>query len=125
MGYELRIERSGRGRKKITVEEWRAALASTPGVRLAESQVITATNPKTGEVIQIGGMSDSGEVQFPGEWVTAFRWRNGAAFFNARALEEEGRPVWHAAAALATNLDAAIIGDEDERYDLATGQPVD
>jgi len=128
MAYELHIQRLRRdsvtGKTPIPLEEWRAAVEATEGVRLYTLDAHTITNPTTGEVIEIGAREGDAEVYLPDgkEWCALIRWFQGAASFNARY--EPGHPVWTAAAALASHLGAVIRGDEGEIYDLRTGKVI-
>ena len=125
MSYDFHIERAGE--RPIALTEWRAAIVSTDGVRLFAGAVHTITNPKTGEVISIVAGGADVEVLFPnGEWRSIFRWRDDSAIFAARFNPSEtSHPVWRAAIALATSLQAVIRGDGGEAYDLNTGEVTD
>ena len=59
MGYEVHIERDDR--TPITLEEWRAAVDTTEGIRLARSAAC-AVNPKTGDKITIPLQPGDAEV---------------------------------------------------------------
>jgi len=132
MAYELHIERlpvNDEGEPTpIPLEDWKAAIAATQGVRLFTADAHTITNPATGEVISIAKRDGDAEVYFPevGKWISAFRWFEGSAKFNARFMSGKLHdPVWMAAAALASHLDAVIRGDEGERYDLKTAEVIE
>ena len=122
MAYDLHIEREADEAPPILLEEWGIAVAATEGVRLFTGDAHSFTNPKTGEVIEIGRREGDAEVFFreDGKWHSAFRWRGDSAIFSARF--EPGHPVWAAAVELASRLKAAIRGDEGEIYDLQTGK---
>ena len=131
MAYELHIERLGKDKHDeaipIPLEDWKAAVAATPGVRLCTPGVRKLTTPD-GASINIPVQDGDLEVSFPGEqtWQAVFRWHNGAASFNARFDPgDRSHPVWAAAVALASHLRAAIRGDDGERYDLQTGEIID
>jgi hypothetical protein len=126
MAYDLHIERADES--PIALSEWRAAVAATEGVRLFAAATQTITNPKTGEVVNIGAREGDTEVLFPGtgEWHSVFRWRGKSAAFTARFdPTETSHPAWRAAVALATHLGAVIRGDEGEVYDFQTGEVTD
>jgi hypothetical protein len=132
MAYELHIERlplNDEGEATpIPLEDWKAALSATEGVRLCPPGANTITNPKTGEVISIPRRDGDAEVYFPDEqtWRPVFRWFEGAASVNARFDPgDASHPVWVAAVALATQLGAVIRGDDGEVYDLQTGDVTD
>jgi hypothetical protein len=132
MAYELHLERlplSDEGEPTpIPFDDWKAALSATEGVRLCPPGANTITNPKTGEVISIPRRDGDAEVYFSDEraWHPVFRWFEGAAHVNANfKLGDSSHPVWVAAVALATRLDAVVRGDDGESYDLQTGEVID
>ena len=132
MAYELHIERlplNDEGEPTpIPLDDWKAALSATEGVRLCPPGANTITNPKTGEVISIPRQDGDAEVYFSDEraWLPAFRWFEGAAHVNARFEPgDSSHPVWVAAVALATRLGAVVRGDDGEIYDLQTGEVID
>jgi hypothetical protein len=112
----------------ISLEEWRAAVAVTEGVRLFSDKAYTATVPTTGEVIKIIATEGDAEVFFPSDdrWYPVFRWHEGSAAFNARFFEpgDASHPTWAAAVSLADRVGAEIRGDKGEAYDLQTGQVI-
>jgi len=112
----------------IPLDEWKAALSSTEGVRLCPPGANRIANPKTGQVISIPRRDGDADVYFSDErvWYPVFRWFNGAAHVNARFEPgDSSHPVWVAAVALATRLGAVIRGDDGEVYDLQTGAVID
>ena len=126
MAYDLHIERTNQ--EPIALSEWRAVVENTNGVRLFAGAGHTVTNPKTGEVISVGARDGDTEVFFPNdsEWRSVFRWRGKSAVFAARFnTTETSHPVWQAAVALASRLDAVIRGDGGEIYDFETGKATD
>lgn len=126
MAYDLHIER--KDQKPIALSEWRAAVENTKGVRLFSGAAHTVTNPKTGEVISVGARDGDTEVFFPNdsEWHSVFRWRENSAVFAARfGTTGTSHPVWQAAVALASRLDAVIRGDKGEIYNFGTGKATD
>ena len=131
MAYELHIERLGKDKHgeatPIPLEEWKAAVSATPGVRLCAPGVRTLTLPN-GASLNMPIRDGDAEVSFPDEqaWEAVFRWQAGAASFNARFDPgDSSHPVWTAAVALASRLGAAIRGDDGESYDLQTGEVID
>jgi hypothetical protein len=111
----------------IPLEEWRAAVAVTEGVRFFSDKTHVATVPTTGQVIKVSANEGDAEVFFPsdGQWYPVFHWHEGSTAFNAR--QDPGgasNPVWAAAVSLAARLGAVICGDEGEFYDLRTGQVI-
>jgi hypothetical protein len=129
MAYQLHIERlplNDEGEPTpILLEEWKSALAATPGVRLCAQGADTTSNPKTGEVISIPRRDGDAEVYFSadGAWRSVFRWFEGAAHLNARFEPgDSSHPVWVAAVALAGRLGAVVRGDNGEVYDLQSGK---
>ena len=131
MPYELHIERLGKDKHgeaiPIPLEEWKTAVAATPGVRLCLPGVRKLIAPD-GASINIPVQDGDLEVSFSDEqaWQAVFRWHNGAASFSARFDPgDSSHPVWVAAVALASRLGAAIRGDDGESYDLQTGEIID
>lgn len=132
MAYALHIERfdelSGEERPYSLVE-WKAAVATVPGVRLFEGAAYTVTNPATGESIRFPVHECDAEVFFPSDqtWYPVFKrhTRSGTVSFNARFEPgDRTNPIWASAVALACELGAKIRGDEGETYDLPTGELV-
>ena len=131
MAYDLHIERMGDRLDSepipIPLEEWCAAVAATSSVRLYPGEAYSVTTD-TGEVISFRAHKGDSEVFFPdsGEWRSVFRWREDSAVFVAEIRPGDiTHPVWAAAVALASRLNAVIRGDEGEVYDLRTGEVVD
>jgi hypothetical protein len=131
MAYNLHIERlpeskHGKG-IAIPLEEWKAAVAATPGVRLCAPGFQTLTAP-SGATLNIPVQDGDTAVLFPDtqKWQAVFRWHKNTVSFNARFEPgDTSHPVWLAAVALAKHLGAAIRGDDGERYDLQTGEVID
>src|SRR5437879_2952304 len=79
MAYELHIERLGQDKHgeaiPIPLEEWKAVVATTPGVRLCPPGARKLTTPD-GASISIPTQDGDLEVSFPAPegWQTAFRW---------------------------------------------------
>ena len=125
MAYELHIERlplsDDGGPKPIPLEDWKAAVSATEGVRLCPTEAHSITNSKTGEVISIPTRDGDCEVYFADKnaWQRAIRWSGGAAHVNARFEPgDTSNPVWVSMTALAKRLNAVIRGDEGELYDV-------
>jgi len=111
----------------IALEEWRAAVAVTEGVRLFSDKAHMATVPTTGQVIKVSANEGDAEVFFSSDdrWYPVFHWHEGSAAFNARFEPgDASHPAWAAAVSLADRLGAEIRGDEGEAYDLQTGQVI-
>src|SRR5438309_2657802 len=113
MGYEIHIERD----PPLTLQEWQSAVQTTEGVRLNPSGS-SATNPRTGEVISIGGGEGDSQLRVEGEWLSCFRWRpSGSVVFKAgNRFTDPSSPVRQAARELARKLGAKGVGDEGEEY---------
>jgi hypothetical protein len=111
----------------IPLDEWRAAVTTTEGVRLFADKYHIVSNPLTMQTITISARVGDAEVFFPddGRWYSVFSWFEGSASFNAR-LEpgDVSHPVWAAAVSLAARLGAVIRGEEGETYDLRTGRAI-
>ena len=122
MGYEIHIERQDSGGQNIpiTLEEWRAIVEGTDGIRLAEGRH-NVTNPKTGEVISFGNAGGDAEVFLPdaSTWRRAFLWsRPGRISFRAPSdWDEPTSQIRRIATALARSLGATLVGDEGEVYE--------
>ena len=116
MAYEIHIT----GKEEvISIEEWKDAISAVEGVRLSKGET-SITNPKTGEVLTIGGGSPL-DVEIldveSNDWVKCLYWRAGRASINARFdLEDTNDPFRRALGALASHLSAEIVGDEGEKY---------
>jgi hypothetical protein len=131
MVYALHIERlplkGGAERAPISLKKWKKALSGVEGVRLCVNEAYNIRIPDTGKVLSIPHRGGDAEVYFPDEkkWHAVFNWFNGSATFKADiALGHLPNPVWTAAGALASRLEAVIRGDAGERYDLRTGEVV-
>src|SRR3954451_18905137 len=109
MAYYLHIERAGDDpdfeARAIPLQEWRAAVQATKGVRLFATQAHTATNPQTGEIISVRANADDVEVYFADDdrWHAAIYWHKSSAAIPARQLQpgDTSNPVWVAAVDLA------------------------
>src|SRR5262245_11477107 len=128
MGYDLHIERTRKlpdsEPTPISIEEWRAAIAATEGVRLFAGDFHGVRNPwKTGEYLGVRANDGDAEVFFPDEeqWYCVFYWRDGSAKFKASFTPGDSSPAWTSAVVLASRLGALIRGDNGEIYDLETG----
>jgi hypothetical protein len=126
MSYNLHIEHAEMTEEKepvpIILEQWRAAVAATEGVRLFAGKVHILDIP--GHVIRSAANEGDVEVWFPKDrqWHWAFRWEGGSASFSSRVGPGDmSHPVWAAAVSLVSRLGAVIRGDEGETYDLQTG----
>lgn len=123
MAYELHIVKDS---KDIELSEWVEAVRKTDGAQL-DTKPQRAKNPKTGEVITIGGNSNNVAVKFVSskmfslvkseKWVSCIFFRNGRASFNATEdIESTNNPVKTVASSLANALDAKIVGDDGKTY---------
>src|SRR5215203_762642 len=107
MAYELHIERLPINSAEVTpisVENWKAAVLATDGVRLFSAERHSFTNPQAGEVISIQKREGDAEVYFPKQdrWFNVFRFSRGSAHFNARFnIGDSSDPVWKTAVVLA------------------------
>lgn len=120
--YKLYIERTS---GEISLEEWKAAVAATRGVRLYPGQF--ATLVATGEVIRINSQDGDAIVYWPKQrkWHIVFRWFQGAASFTPVCPPGDvSYPPWKAAVALASRLQAVIRSDSGEVFDLKTGKVI-
>jgi hypothetical protein len=87
----------------ILLEEWRAAVAATEGVRLFAGKV----HGLDGHVLSSPGNEGDVEVwsQKDRQWHWGFRWEGGSATFSARVGPGDmSHPVWAAAVSLASRL---------------------
>lgn len=129
MGYDLHLRRgdpeSPGERLPISLDEWLAAAQATPGVRLS-SKAEHRLGPPGHELVLRAREGDAELRAENGEFFPAFRWSEGAITFSSRCVDSFDRsdPGWAAAVALAHQLDAEIVGDEGERYDLETGEVI-
>jgi hypothetical protein len=113
MGYDIRIQRT----PGFTLDEWKAAVESTEGVRLNAGKV-AVRNPKTGEVVSIPGMAGDAEVDVDGHWIPCFRWRpKGFVVFcsDPDFMNPESK-LRKLARGLGEKLNATLCGQEGEIY---------
>ena len=122
MAYAIHIKRRAPDAQSLPLElsEWRAAVARTDGVRMAEGDH-RITNPKTGEIIQLRNNGGDAEVFFAGDasWRRVFRWSppDRISFVAPRDFETPTSAIRRLALQLARDLDAVLVGDEGEIYD--------
>ncbi|MEZ6189269.1 MAG: hypothetical protein R3F62_30235 [Planctomycetota bacterium] len=112
MGYSIHVRRE----TPISPEEWSAAVAHTPGVRMAADQARELRNPRTGEVIRLAGGGFDAEVSLEGEWRKALFYDRGKVTFRATPRFGSDDELRLAARSLASALQATIVGDEGEAY---------
>lgn len=113
MGYALYLESSD----GFSAEDWRNAVSAVNDVKLDDSPVVV-TNPATGASIRVPGRPNDVAVLVGAEWKKVFSFTGQPASFNATgSVEDPAHPVRRAAAALARQLDAAIVGAEGELYE--------
>jgi hypothetical protein len=113
--YDVRIISPG---GSITLDEWKAAVAQTRGVRLREGDV-TTTNPER-QVISVPTQEGDAEIfsEDARERGLILRWRpRGHAVFGASEdfMHDESQ-VRLTIRALASWLNAKVVGEEDEEY---------
>ncbi len=124
MAYALHIERRDEG---ISLEEWNAAVETVPGVR-AQTEDLVGINPKTGAEIRMGPAEGDAEllVTIGGSldtdseeaWIPFFRYFEGRITFRAtRDVDSPESALRTAAARLAAQLNAVIVGDNGESYE--------
>ncbi len=98
----------------ITLDNWKAAVQSAPDVRIVSAD-LEATNPKTGETINLGNPGGDAELRDPasGEWRRVFFWSvSGRISFSADdAFENRESQIRRTAHSLANSL-KAIVKDE-------------
>ena len=129
MAYSLTIERPD---NPITLDEWRAAIDSTEGIRLATSDTHTTQSPATGAVIGLKAVEGDAEIfdQEDGQWHWAVTWhaRRGTASFNARivgratSFNDLSDSIWTCLSTVAKKLTARIRGEEGEVFNLDTAK---
>lgn len=121
MGYDLHITRASDWIESesapISLDEWKRAVASVPGIRLDDSPV-TITNPKTGELISVAGRDGDVAAFLDEAWVKVFHYREARITFKAGPVnfDDAEDKVAAAAISLARILSANIVGDEGEHY---------
>src|SRR3954469_24640377 len=115
MANEIHIER--RDRVPISLDEWRAAVERTEGVRMADGDNVIV-NLKTKETIRIRNLGGDAEAYFPAAsaWERVFYWRSsGRMSFNApRDFDAPDCVTRNVARALARELGAVLAGNEGE-----------
>lgn len=121
MAYAQHIVRIVDGaRAPISLDDWLDAVEAVEGVRTSDATEIAAVEPGSGEVVATDLGGGTVQVFFARErtWRPIFTYRDGAIAFPAADADS---PAWRAASALAKRLDARIVGDDGETYDLQTG----
>jgi hypothetical protein len=106
MSYDFQIRRD----EGISIEEWKRAVSSIPGLRLDDSPM-TPRNPLTGETATIYGRDGDVAVLLDSEWVKVFHYFEGRVRFKG-GLDDRDNPVATAALTLARILSARISGEE-------------
>jgi hypothetical protein len=104
VSYDLYI---GRADNKISRAEWEAAVATVPGLRLAEIQSDHTS------VVEL-------KLPLTETWVDAigFQVETGMASFSSYGLMDDDGTIWQAIGKLCSKLGATLTGDEGETYDL-------
>jgi len=117
MGYELHFERE----PVITLEEWKAGVSGVAHVRL-NADGASATNPKTGEVISIGGVDGDAEIEVGNRWQPFFRWRDRGwiTFGYVDDFDNPDSRVRQLIARLSGLLEAKVVDDEGEVHNVAS-----
>lgn len=121
MPYEIFIIPSEQYRSE---ESWIEAVRETEGVRIANGQIENTLNPQTGFSKHIDYYLDA-EIFFPSEnqWECALRWKDYRIAINARFdIGNTQDPAWKAVSRLAERLEAKILGEEFEEYDVLKGK---
>ena len=122
MAYELLIWKD----EGISLEEWEQAVNNCPLTKIDCSD-IQGVNPRTGEVIVVGGKKGDAAVKFSEggflgigakvTWEKVFRFASSYGSFNySESMELPDNQVRIAAAELAKLLGARILGEGDEEY---------
>jgi hypothetical protein len=111
MSATIRIVRAA-SLPAITLEEWRDALRSTPGIRPNETPIV-ARDPRTGRELTIPADPDVAEVLDLGEWIPLVVWEEGAGWFYPPPDDQfGGSEAMAAVRRLAERLGATV---QDER----------
>lgn len=119
IGCGIHIEKNG---GEITFTDWIEAVCKTQKVKFDGNPQI-AKNPKTGDVITIGGNLNKVAVNFSNtpskeEWKVCIYFKNGRVTFNAiGGIEDCDNPLKLAISNIAKELGAKIVGDGGEFYD--------
>ena len=119
MGYDLYISRS----TPIDLDEWKDAVHRAQKVRLKADDSHEITTPG-GDVISFGSRPGDAEVLLPSpiegeesEWVPVLFWFDGKVRFRSEfALHDSNDAFRRIASDLAQDLEARIVGEEDEEY---------
>lgn len=109
----------------IRLELWESVIRETQGVRMVESAIFEFLNPMTGELVSTTCSEKDVEVfdANKDDWGRALYWKDGRATTNARFhFGDQSDPFWMAVSSIAKKLNAKIVGEVGEVYDLGTGQ---
>jgi hypothetical protein len=118
VGGEIRIERHDGG--AISIEDWRIALRSTPGIRPNESAIL-GRNPKTGSEIRMPANPDVAEISDYGTWIPLISLSDGCGYFYPQPSGAHSSEVMRAVFSLANALHARVIdGRSGERITAPT-----
>ena len=113
MGYEIHLERT----PPFTLDEWKAAVRASDGVRLEDSGAV-AVNPTTQAIVSISGKDGDAQVNVGGQWRPCFFWRGGSVVLRATEdLTQDKSDLRKAVRQLAGKLTVSVRGDDGERYD--------
>lgn len=97
----------------ISLEEWRAALRNTPGIR-PKSEDKTARNPATGNEVKIRANPDVAEVYDSDSdtWTPLISWEDGSAYFYPPPDEAFlSSPMMTSIVTLSSILEAVLLDD--------------
>jgi len=125
MAYCLHIERQD---NQISLDEWCEAVSKIPNVRLQQDDNV-AINPATGASVTVEKSDGDVEVICPVGFIGRLlgktpTWMHAITFFEGRGtfrateeIEKPNNPIRSAAALIAKELNASIVGDEGEDYE--------
>jgi hypothetical protein len=104
----------------ITLNDWKAAVQSVSDVRIASTN-LEATNPNTGETINLGNPGGDAELHdaASGEWRRVFFWSvSGRISFSAdNTFENRQSQIRRTAHSLANSLKAVVEDEYGTTYD--------
>jgi len=104
----------------ITLSEWKAVVQAARDLRMASTSM-EATNPETGEMIDMGRSGGDAELHDPvsGEWRRVFFWNgSGRISFSADdTFENRQSQIRKTAHSLANSLKAIIEDEYGAVYD--------
>jgi len=104
---------------RITLDEVLAAVKGIAGLRYAEEQTLTTTNPRTGERISIKLGPGAFEALLGGKWVHGFHWSQGRISWRAFHPWDAEEEMAASMAALANALKARVFDEDGEEQPTA------